>query len=357
MIRSLMVLFFQFSFLSYSQDNLVRDSGFENCKNCKSELTNNWRHYPLKYWSNANNTTSDFYFHSESNNGTPKNLTGFQNAKSGKGYAGFGSRNRWREYLQTELSKPLIKDSVYFIRFFVSLAESSKLSACHLGAYLAENKIHLNTYEKINCIPSIYESSRIIDTVNWVEISGTYKANGKEKFLIIGSFGDKKSFRRTKFKYPYLDNSAYYYLDDVTVSLFKSSTLTRKEENDSTNVSFDHPLVDLRKVFLLPDISFNTNESTLLPEVFSSLDSLAKVLMESKEINIRIEGHTDNVGSFESNKILSYDRANAVKEYLFKKGISTSRMQTQGFGDTKPIADNNIAEERKKNRRVEIVLF
>ena len=68
-----------------------------------------------------------------------------------------------------------------------------------------------------------------------------------------------------------------------------------------------------------------------------------------------VEGHTDSIGSDAYNMKLSQRRANTVRDYMVKKGISPSRIKTEAFGETKPIASNKTAEGRAQNRRVEIV--
>lgn len=69
---------------------------------------------------------------------------------------------------------------------------------------------------------------------------------------------------------------------------------------------------------------------------------------------LHIEGHTDNTGSKEKNKILSEQRANSVAAYLIKYGIPASALTTIGYGDEKPIADNNLTKGRNANRRTEM---
>jgi outer membrane protein OmpA-like peptidoglycan-associated protein len=73
-------------------------------------------------------------------------------------------------------------------------------------------------------------------------------------------------------------------------------------------------------------------------------------------LKIGVYGHTDNSGSDAVNLPLSEKRADAVKAYLLKKGLTSNRVEAKGFGSTKPIADNNSEAGKSKNRRVEIVL-
>ncbi|HSB91705.1 MAG TPA: OmpA family protein, partial [Flavitalea sp.] len=71
------------------------------------------------------------------------------------------------------------------------------------------------------------------------------------------------------------------------------------------------------------------------------------------QLNIQIEGYTDNTGKERSNIYISQKRANVVKNYLVSKGISASRISATGYGSKSPIADNATAEGRSRNRRVE----
>ena len=103
-------------------------------------------------------------------------------------------------------------------------------------------------------------------------------------------------------------------------------------------------------------ILFETGKSTVRPESAPTLKAIAAALTQHSDLRIRIEGHTDNVGSSESNKRLSDARAAAVKGSLTKDhGIDPARLETAGMGDTKPVADNATAEGRSSNRRVEVV--
>lgn len=107
------------------------------------------------------------------------------------------------------------------------------------------------------------------------------------------------------------------------------------------------------KTFNLDDVHFETNKAILLPNSFPALDELAEVLSLKKDLNVEIAGHTDAVGDAASNLLLSQKRAEAVVQYLTKKGISSSQLTAKGYGETAPIADNETEEGRKENRRTE----
>ena len=103
-------------------------------------------------------------------------------------------------------------------------------------------------------------------------------------------------------------------------------------------------------------ITFQTGSATLQPQFMSVLDQLAQSLQQYPNTIVRIEGHTDSTGSAAFNQTLSENRAQAVASYLIQRGVPANRIQTVGFGATRPIADNRTPEGRAKNRRVEILL-
>ena len=101
-------------------------------------------------------------------------------------------------------------------------------------------------------------------------------------------------------------------------------------------------------------INFETGKSTIKSESQNIVDEFYQMMKENQSLRILIEGHTDNVGSKNSNQSLSENRAANLKATLVKKGISADRIKTVGFGQDKPISDNNLEGGKAKNRRVEI---
>ncbi|MBD2701216.1 OmpA family protein [Spirosoma sp. BT702] len=106
----------------------------------------------------------------------------------------------------------------------------------------------------------------------------------------------------------------------------------------------------------LKNIYFNVSKFDLMPESYPELDRLAGVMQSNPSMSIKLEGHTDTVGDFDSNVELSRNRVNEVKRYLVSKGISASRIETIGYGPSRPINTNKSLKERPENRRVEMVI-
>jgi outer membrane protein OmpA-like peptidoglycan-associated protein len=102
-------------------------------------------------------------------------------------------------------------------------------------------------------------------------------------------------------------------------------------------------------------IHFLTGRADIAPESVTALRELAIMLDDNPDWNIRVEGHTDNVGTKAANSILSLQRASAVTAYLSGRGIKKGRATPIGMGDAHPFAPNDTEAERAKNRRIEIV--
>lgn len=116
------------------------------------------------------------------------------------------------------------------------------------------------------------------------------------------------------------------------------------------------PRVEVRdnKIEFKEKIQFENNKSVILPQSFSLLDDIVKVIKDNEQIKkLQIEGHASAEGDAKRNLTLSDERAKAVMKYCVDHGIDAKRLTAKGFGITKPIADNATEEGREKNRRVE----
>lgn len=103
-------------------------------------------------------------------------------------------------------------------------------------------------------------------------------------------------------------------------------------------------------------INFEIGKANLLPAAYEELNKIVKVMKEYPDTKWKIEGHTDNTGSYQLNKNLSLQRAQAVFDYLVKSGIKADRLSVDGYGPDFPIADNSTETGRALNRRVTISL-
>ena len=104
-------------------------------------------------------------------------------------------------------------------------------------------------------------------------------------------------------------------------------------------------------------VLFASNKSDLLPSARLKLNEVADALLkQDSESKIVVEGHTDSQGGAAHNQQLSQRRAQAVRDYLVTRGIAQDRITAEGFGVTRPVAENTSSEGRANNRRVEIVV-
>lgn len=130
----------------------------------------------------------------------------------------------------------------------------------------------------------------------------------------------------------------------------------KNEPRLNLKLTMRYELEEPRKAFVL-DVQFATGKATLTPDSFARLDTVVEYLAHRKRAQLEISGHTDTTGKKAANKKLSQGRADAVRDYLVSKGIDGARIKAVGYGDEKPVAPNDTAEGRQKNRRIEALAF
>jgi outer membrane protein OmpA-like peptidoglycan-associated protein len=148
--------------------------------------------------------------------------------------------------------------------------------------------------------------------------------------------------------WPDKDGDGVFDKDDACPTIFgvpenKGCPKLEKKELETIKYAFEN-------------LEFETGKDIIRTHSYPSLNALAALLVKKDSYGLRIEGHTDNVGADDKNLILSQKRADAVKAYLAKKGVSAQKLETYGYGETKPIATNDTKEGRQKNRRVEMTI-
>lgn len=162
-------------------------------------------------------------------------------------------------------------------------------------------------------------------------------ATGKKNGAVFGALGGAA-----------IGGGVGYYFD-------KQEAALRKELTDS-GVQVKRVGENELQLIMAKGIGFDTAGYQLSRSIYSSLDGVAKVLNEYPKSSLVISGHTDSVGSAESNFTLSEQRAESVRDYLVQKGIKSGRILTKGVGERRPIATNSTAVGRAENRRVEITI-
>ena len=116
-------------------------------------------------------------------------------------------------------------------------------------------------------------------------------------------------------------------------------------------------IVKDNRIEILQQVHFISGKAAIAADSFPLLQQILDAIVKSNVKRVRIEGHTDNRGAKKVNLALSQDRAQAVADYLSSQGIDASRLEVQGFGDSRPIAPNLTARGRELNRRVEFVIL
>ena len=303
----------------------------------------------------------------------PNNKLGSQMPLTGNGYCGiYCSQENYREYLQTELRTPLEAGATYEVAFHVSLAELSPEGVGTLGALFTHERI-ADTSRQILMhresspnglakqtiatyyTPQVMGSADrpLTDTAVWQRVEGRFVAQGGERFMTIGNFmPTSRSGVASSGSDRAIVRGAYYYLDDVSVRcVARPPTADTTAEKSTTQA---RPKLAVGTTFVLDDVYFEFDRSTILQQSYNALTSLIAMLDEHPQLRIEIGGHTDSQGSEKYNLRLSESRARAVRDYLVERGVNPRRLRFRGYGESQPRATNDTEEGRAQNRRVEI---
>ncbi|WPB73474.1 OmpA family protein [Archangium violaceum] len=156
------------------------------------------------------------------------------------------------------------------------------------------------------------------------------------------------------------------YVVEVTAPAFLAQTRT-VEAADGASLSLSFDLVpepkqrqvkrEADKLELLQPVRFADGKAVLLPDSHALLAQVMDLMVRNGIQRVRIEGHTDNQGDKTANLNLSKERARAVADYLIKAGLDPSRIESEGFGDSQPVAPNMTPKGRELNRRVDFIIL
>jgi OmpA-OmpF porin, OOP family len=334
--------------LVYGQ-NLVKNPSFEEFNKCPEGLGNMTE--DATSWSVSTYGTTDYFNECSNEMGVPNNFSGEQMAEFGKGYAGLYmlAPNDYREYLQAELTQPLVKGERYSISFYISLAEKSMYAVQSIGVLFSEKKMNEPTRKHLTKPKGkdysynhleISKRDYFADKSGWMLVTSEIVARGTEAFLTIGNFRNNKASSLKKMKGKKL--AAYYYIDMVSVTPAYQDLFSRPLNTD--------------KIYVFENVLFKTDDYQLDEIAKSDLKKLYKELKKDPTLYVHIDAHTDSDGSFTHNEKLSSNRAISVSNYLISVGLSKRRVFWMGHGGKRPVSDNNTNEGKQKNRRVEFTI-
>ena len=370
--------------------NLVPNPSFEEYDNCPDTTHQGSWHTPsgteiaydssyyyswvntVKYWEGANTCTPEYY-----NCGYKRNK---YKPRTGTACIWVGGvvnipdkppinrANYISTYAQVELTESLIAGEEYCVSMHVLNSHYNgylgtfNFAIAAFGFYFSEQALYANNVIAFTVKPQVENSDlNMLTDSTWTIIGGSFIAQGGEKYLTIGVFnhsprikiqklGEKARICKTTSRVDdYTQISFSYLLDDVSVTEVKEGNYCFNKNRSFT----DKTIIQKNDIYILEDIYFELNESTLLPESYTELDNLLIMLISNPEYKIQILGHTDNTGNEDFNLRLSNARAKTVAEYFISKGIDKSKVSSTGYGSEFPIRNNNSEVGRKLNRRVE----
>ncbi|MEZ4965461.1 MAG: OmpA family protein [Saprospiraceae bacterium] len=283
----------------------------------------------------------------------------------------------YHEFVQGVLSRPLEKGKIYRVSFWVSTNDS--LGILHLlrvfgrapaitavqcgnfGLLFSKGKIlkseeFMRSQSEYPVRPQLNWEKVIPADGAWHQLRFSFRADDAYKYFLVGNFYSDavtntnlsteerarvdEQNRQAKSFWEKTKRIAYYCFDDFVI----------EEDGGAT---METSLRETKKFTFSSELLFDSGASELKPAARDAVLQLAEVLKKNPELKIEIGGHTDNVGDDAHNKTLSEQRAQAVYQVLIEQGIPADRLSWKGYGERRPVASNDTAAGRQKNRRVE----
>ena len=340
-----------------STPNIVPNPSFEKFSGTPIGWYYKGAHFDnvMQYWNSPTSTSPDIFGNGVRVPSSWKEK-GFGNQKAYHGERFIGltmygcseGKPHCREYVQIQLSEPLVIGQRYEVEFY--LAHLPRSMYCNnMGIYFSEKQFEFRAEEFLEFKPQVKEEN--IASINqqaWKKVNKAFTATNNADYLIIGNFYKDEETETLKnssqdFKY------AYYYFDNISVKKQQPILAVPKHTNDLLTKT-----VSAGDVIVLKNIFFDLNKSVLLLRSSQTLQDLIALMNQYPNMQIEIRGHTDNQGNPNYNQELSIDRAQSVVDFLVQQGqIDKHRLKYIGYGDTQPISSNDTLEGRQQNRRVE----
>jgi len=269
-----------YSTLTFAQ-NLVPNPSFEDTTNCSIDN----QIFRTPPWQQPTAGSSDWLNPCSSSldgSTVPNNEFGVQNAQDGASYAGFILYTiylYYKEYIQVQLTDRLVAGTKYWVRFHISLADSSKYAIKEIGAYFSDTAVYSSDIIPLPYTPQVKSSGTFLtDKMNWVSISGTFIANGGEKFITLGNFQDSTTIDILNVGGSGIGlGTSYYYIDNICIS--DDSTVCGFSSDDSTdelnhNIMFyPNPFSSSAVIVLTPNM---LNDGQIYYSVYDMMGNLVR---------------------------------------------------------------------------------
>lgn len=333
-------------------------------------------------WTTATEEKVDLFskFASYPEVGAPKNSLGTSNPKDGNNYVGIATHRvaskDGRGYITSSLDGYLEKDKKYCLRYSISLADAARYATNNLGFHFSKKPIYEEDKEFLIKDETIYpQNNKVMKNADsWEDVCVWFNAEGYEKYVTIGNFSSTtrtvaekvskpKGFEGTQIQ------AGYYFLDDISlVQIDRPSECTCKDNSEP-----EGPRIIFSKTAALNDkasaadkvkastVYFYSNEDELVSATTKELDKLVTLMESNANLKLIISGHMDSKevdkgNQYDTFKDLSASRAEAIKQYMVDKGVSSSRLRTESHKADEPATQMKTPLSLARNRRVEFKL-
>lgn len=331
-----------------SGQNLVPNPSFENINDTINGFTNDNFHFnrKIKTWTAVNSATPDLI--------TPNFYERYitpSKPHSGVNMVGIGAivdyewskKNKWGEYIGIKLKEDLIPKRTYYVEYWIRRATCISPKRNHdenmnpnFGILFYLDTLLCRNGRMIHALPQVKGDSLVVVTnTAWVKVAGYFTPESRYNKICLGQFCQIDDNP--------LIMKGYYQIDDILIEELKNFKTFNK-------------MTKLSKGTIIPlnDVQFETGTTEFSnKKSHTQLIELVIYLNANPSIKIRVNGHTDHVGSKGLNLILSNNRAEFIAKYLIQQGIGKARIEWKGFADEIPIDTNETKQGRARNRRVE----
>lgn len=370
-----------FSTLAQDAENLVPNGSFEATDKDPKKLGSIENAIG---WHSPTGVRADLFVPSKKypDIDVPLNIYGKEDAKDGSNYAGiiaysYGDKMA-RSYISAKLSVPMKKGTKYCVQFNVSMSEASKYACNQIGMNISKKAF--GTEEKTSIIDKahvLHENNKIFNAAySWEQVCGIYEAEGGEKYITIGNFStnedtkDERNRKNSDVKVSQII-AAYYYIDNVTVTLIDDThPCNCAPEDDGSEYSKTiyqkvpkfNDKMPVAEQIQAHSMYFAFGKNNLSQVGEDALDFIAEKMKADPAMKLQIKGYSDamedEVGVEKSTYAgMDAKRVNTVVLYLVEKGIAESRLIASPQGSEEKSVDIIETDEddikQAKNRRIE----